>query len=253
MLKAIKTLWQNKVGKISILVLTTVVILVFSSWYIEIFNQDIKYFNGEELIQVRVADGTKYEGSYFGETVQVSVKDANEKTGEILVEYTLPNKLYFRYSVFIEKIDERQGKVRILQDNKEVYNGFYNYSSPVFLYNKDKDPYTDDVVRYIVNNDYYPDDYIPSLSSTAKFAVGHGVEKRGEIYPVIMFFIVLVILLIDIKFPLLFFKLHNFMSVRNPEPSDFYIFMQKIGWYIIYPIFLIILLFMGIMGKNMVK
>lgn len=253
MLKLIKILWKNKVGKIGVLVLITTVIGVFSSWYIKIFNQNIKYFNGGELLQINLVESTKYEGNYLGETVLVNVKNANKKTGEVIVEYILPNNLYFRYSVFIEKVNEDQGRVRILQDNKEIYNGFYNYSSPVFLYNKNKEPYTDDIVRYIVNNEYYPDDYIPSVSSTVKFAVGYGVEKRGEIYPVIMFFIVLVILLIDIKFPLLFFKLHNFMSVRDPEPSDFYIFMQKLGWYIIYPICLIVLLFMGIMGKNVVR
>lgn len=85
-----------------------------------------------------------------------------------------------------------------------------------------------------------------SITSIARFATGHGVEKRGEIIPLIMFFIALAIYLVDMKYPLFFFQLHNSISVKDPEPSEFYLAMQKLGWFVIYPILLVVLLFKGV-------
>jgi hypothetical protein len=203
-------------------------------------------FNGERLIQTKLTDSTQYKGNYLFEPILITVQNSNQNTGEIIVEYNLPNKLYFRYLVYFENTDDNRNKIRILQDNNEIFNGFYDNNSLFNLYINDWEPYFDNEIIVIINNNYYPDNYTPSLSSTAKFATGDGVENRGNIYPIIMFFILLIVYIIDIKLPLFFFTLHNFLSVKDPEPSDFYLFMQKLGWYVINPIILVVLLVIGV-------
>lgn len=242
-----KKIWQNRVGKVILLVLSSIILVIFLIWYITFFNQKVINFNGESLVQTKLDDSTQYKGNYLFDPILITVQNNDQNTEEIIVEYNLPNNLYFKYLVYFEKTQNYGKKIRILQDNKEIFNGIYNNSqSSLYLYTNNMEPYLDDELRIIVNNDYYPRDYTPSLSSIARFATGDGVENRGNIYLIIMFFIVLIIYFIDIKFPLFFFVLHNFMSVKDPEPTEFYLFMQKLSWYVIYPIILVVLLFMGV-------
>ncbi|ABX40895.1 hypothetical protein [Lachnoclostridium phytofermentans] len=244
MFQLFKKIWQNRIGKIILLVLSSIVLVMFLIWYITLFNQKVIYFNGERLIQTKLTNSTQYKGNYLSEPILITVQ--NQNTGEIIVEYNLPNKLYFSYLVYFENGNNYGKKIRILEDNNELFNGIYNNNSPFNLLTNDLEPYFDNDLRVVSNNNFYPGDFKPSLNTTAEFATGNGVENRGKIYPLIMFFVVLIIYFIDIKFPLFFFTLHNFLSVKDPEPTEFYLYMQKLGWYVIYPIFLIVLLFMGI-------
>lgn len=246
MLHLFKKIWQNRIGKVILLVLSSIILVIFSIKYIALFNQKVIYFNGERLIQTKLANSTQYKGKYLYEPILITVQNNNQNTGEIIVEYNLPNRLYFKYLVYVDNTDEYGGKIRIMQDNNEIFNGFYRNNHLLYLFTSDFEPYSVDVLGIVVNSDYYPDDYTPPLRSTARFATGDGVEKRGQIYPLIMFLLVLIVYLIDIKFPLLFFTLQNFLSVKDPEPTEFYLSMQKLRWHVIFPITLVVLLFMGV-------
>lgn len=246
MFQLFKKMWQNRIIKILLLVLSIIILVIFIIWYIALFNQKVITFNGERLIQTELTNSTQYKGEYLSEPILITVQNINQNTGETIVEYNLPNRLYFKYLVYVENTDIYSGKIRIIQDNKEIFNGIYINDQLFYLYTNDLEPYSVDALDILINNDYYPGDYTPPLSSTARFATGDGVEKRGELYPLIMFLIVLIIYLIDLKFPLLFFTLHNSISVKDPEPSEFYLTMQKLNWYVIFPIILVVLLFMGV-------
>jgi hypothetical protein len=50
---------------------------------------------------------------------------------------------------------------------------------------------------------------------------------------------------IDRMFPLFFFKLRHFLDVKDPEPSDLYIAVQRLSWYA-YPVITAILLIAAI-------
>lgn len=54
-----------------------------------------------------------------------------------------------------------------------------------------------------------------------------------------------ILTIIDIKDPMLFFRLNHFLSVRDPEPTDFYISMQKVGW-VVMPLLGIVLMIVAI-------
>lgn len=239
-------IWQNRIAKIILFVLSGFILLIFAIWYLSLFNQKVMNFNGDRLKQIELSDSTQYQGKYLNESILINVQKSKQNTGEIIVEYNLPNKLYFKYNVLIETIDNFRGKIKIFQDNKELFNGIYDNKQTFYLYINNSEPYLRDMLSVVVSNNHYPDNYTPPLSSIARFATGHGVEKRGEIIPLIMFFIVLAIYLVDIKYPQFFFLLQNLISVKDPEPSEFYLAMQKLGWFVIYPILLVVLLFKGV-------
>jgi len=71
------------------------------------------------------------------------------------------------------------------------------------------------------------------------------VEFRGQIPFLLMALIILLITWVDIKFPLFLFTLRHFMSVEDPEPSEFYLMMQKLSWYVL-PIIALGLMVMAI-------
>lgn len=68
---------------------------------------------------------------------------------------------------------------------------------------------------------------------------------RGELGYLILAILIFVLTLIDIKYPLLFFNLKYMFSVKDPEPSEFYISMQQISW-IVMPIIGLILLIVAV-------
>lgn len=246
MLPLFEKVWKSKISKIILISLGGILLIVFAFWYLSLFNQKMMNFNGDQLVQTDYTDSTQYKGKYLSESILINVQKDKQNTGEIMVEFNLPNRLYFEYHVFLEKMDDFRGKIRILQENKEIFNGIYDKNQPFYLYNNISEPYLGDMLTAVINGDYYPKDYTPSLTSIARFATGHGVEKRGDFIPLVFFFITLIIYIIDIKFPLFFFQLQNSLHVKDPEPSDFYLVMQKLGWYVVYPLIMIILLFKGI-------
>ena len=246
MLHLFEKIWQNRIAKIILFVLSGFILLIFAIWYLSLFNQKVMNFNGDRLKQIELSDSTQYQGKYLNESILINVQKSKQNTGEIIVEYNLPNKLYFKYNVLIETIDNFRGKIKICQDNKELFNGIYDNKQTFYLYINNSEPYLRDMLSVVVSNNHYPDNYTPPFSSIARFATGHGVEKRGEIIPLIMFFIVLAIYLVDIKYPQFFFLLQNLISVKDPELSEFYLAMQKLGWFVIYPILLVVLLFKGV-------
>ena len=62
------------------------------------------------------------------------------------------------------------------------------------------------------------------------FAMEPDIVHRGSwaVWGVTLFISLLTA--VDIAFPLAFFYLRYSFSVNNPEPSDFYLSMQKVGW-----------------------
>ena len=73
----------------------------------------------------------------------------------------------------------------------------------------------------------------------AYFADGPALTARGSwgLYFIMVLFTLLVML--DVAFPRLLFYLQHCCDVRDPEPSDFYLAMQKVSW-AVYPFLLLL-------------
>lgn len=245
----IKKIWKMKYRKKVILSLGGIILILFSIWYLYLFNQKVIRFNDRYLRQIKLAETIQYKGNYLLEPIQIIVQktEQNQETSQTIVEYYLPNDLYFKYFVFIDTINEYKQKIKILENDTEIFNGFY-LSSSEFLYTDTMQPYIPNNSIIVKDGNYYPysKDYKPSLYFTVALAKEDIVKTRGNIGPMILFVLTAILFFIDIKFPLFFFHLNLFLTAKNPEPTDFYIAIQKFSWYIIFPIILGIYLFLGL-------
>ena len=74
------------------------------------------------------------------------------------------------------------------------------------------------------------DDYTPSNLFVVNVAYGQNLAYRGSIGLFAMMLLATICMAVDILFPELWFQLKHILDVRDPEPSDFYIAMQRLGW-----------------------
>ncbi|WP_339366025.1 hypothetical protein, partial [Vallitalea maricola] len=71
-------------------------------------------------------------------------------------------------------------------------------------------------------------DYKVPLINVVELSLRDNEQKRGAGHLVFLAFFLFGITIFDYKYPLFFFNLKHILSVRDPEPSDFYIFCIKI-------------------------
>ena len=70
------------------------------------------------------------------------------------------------------------------------------------------------------------------------FLEGPEVVHRGSIGLYVLMVAMTLLLMLDVAHPLVLFKLQHMLDVRDPEPTEFYLGMQRVGW-VIYPVLLL--------------
>ncbi|MBB6217153.1 hypothetical protein HNQ80_003259 [Anaerosolibacter carboniphilus] len=214
--------------------------------YFKTFFTTGVYFDDTFLKKEAEGSDTHYVGkSKHGDFHHITVKKGIDQQSGVDVIYRLPNDLNKKYTVTfrdavnleigIESIKNEEGNI--------IFEGEYSKNMP-FLFDKNGDPLME--YDYIIDEEIsYNADYRIPLKNVVDFSTFSNETIRGR-FELLMFAIILFVLTaIDIKFPLFFFMLKNFLHVRNPEPSDLYITMQRISWYM-YPIIGIILMIAAI-------
>ena len=118
------------------------------------------------------------------------------------------------------------------KDGNIIFEGEYKKGSD-FLFQKNGRPIMDSNIQILVEGkNLYNKGYKISLKNVADLASFANDTIRGRWDLMTIALILFGLTLIDNKFPLFFFTLKHFVNVRDPEPSDFYILMQRISWYI---------------------
>lgn len=77
------------------------------------------------------------------------------------------------------------------------------------------------------------------LSDLAQLAAGDNLHYRGSWQWFFFISVLAGLLSLTVAFPMAWFKLNHFLSVRDPEPSDFYLAMMKVEWVLV-PVLLLI-------------
>ena len=77
------------------------------------------------------------------------------------------------------------------------------------------------------------------FTSLARLAAGDNVHYRGSWQWFFFISVLAGLLNLTVAFPMAWFKLNHFLSVRDPEPSDFYLAMMKVEWVLV-PVLLLI-------------
>lgn len=86
-----------------------------------------------------------------------------------------------------------------------------------------------DDIRVVVNGEYTQEDLQPSCQWLYNVAVGGRRETRGDVSFLVPMAMLAILLVLDVKWPRLFWTLRHGLEVSGGEPSEWYFTCQKIG------------------------
>jgi hypothetical protein len=193
-----------------------------------------------------IASDTHYLGKDEYGSLHIIVKGKKNEHKSSEVTFRLPGDLNFNYTVnFIDKNYWDTGIDSIVDQNGSIlFEGGDNGNTNILIRNNNKRPIFEDpksTRSYVVRDKYYK----ISPKAISDLAYGDIARFRGNFEILFVAIIFFVVTIIDINFPLFFFKLNHFLSVRDPEPSEFYLTMQRASW-VIMPLIGIILLILAV-------
>jgi len=221
-------------------------VIVVVSFYFKVFFTTGVYFDDTFLKKEVENSESHYIGKSIYGDISIIVKGLKNKQNSAKVIYRLPNDINMQYTVSFENTSNRNLSIVSVKDEKGniIFEGKYNKDSP-FLIDNNGEPLMD-YGQIIVNEENpYNEGYTIPIKNVVDMATFSNDTIRGRYEYLILAAILFIFTAIDIKFPLFFFNLRHFLNVRDPEPSDFYIAMQRIGWYV-YPAIGVVLMIAAI-------
>lgn len=193
-----------------------------------------------------------YEGKLDGEPARFTVSPAGE------VFYQWGDYSYGPWQVrvdpaaFPETLGEHDGEnnfgLEISLGGAVLFRGGYISGGYFLLYGEDGEPVSDgisfavtggnpNIVVSVDGRELTQEElYEPSLSTLARIVLAPELTHRGNVWLYLAVTLLAVFNCFQICFPHLFFRLFLWSRVRNiddVEPSDWYIAMEKLEWFIL--------------------
>lgn len=243
----LKQLSKNKTFKITLIIILVITIFL----YFKAFFTLGVYFNDTFLKKEVINEETHYMGkSKYGDIyiiVKGKLNEFDESKTEVI--YNLPNNNIQRFTVYYNYKEKWHTGYVEIKDDKEntLFEGRYNKGS-LFLYDKNNEPLMAEYIQSVTGNDEkvtYGTYYRVPFKNIAEFSFLEKDTLRGNVEMMLYGIILLIIFIIDIKSPLFFFTLSHFLYVKDPEPSELYIAIQRISW-VIYPTIALTMLILAI-------
>lgn len=225
-------------------------IAILSLIYLKVFFQEGIIYNEVFLIREESPQGSNFQGKSKWGKINIITKGDYLKDHKVSLEYKLPNGNISNYDVEFN-FDERRNmhKIKIL-DNKgnNIFNGFYISGSSFYLLDEAEEIVFPETINSFLEYEPkipYNSTYKITPYNIVGLATQNDLDIRGD-YPSLFFAIVLLtITFIDVKYPLFFFNLDTFLNIKDAEPSEFYLKMQRIRW-LIFPLISLVLLISSI-------
>lgn len=244
---AIERIKQIFSKKKYIIILLSILLLLILAIYFKTFFTTGAYFEDTFLKKEVISFDNHYIGKSVYGDIHITVKGIENKHKSADVIYRLPNSINKQYTVNfkdasnwglgIENIEDENGKI--------IFDGEYKKGDR-FLFDKSGKPLLEGSIRFRMDGvNPYKNGYKISLLNIVKFASFEKDGIRGDAELLMLAILLLVLVTIDIRFPLFFFTLSHFLDVKDPEPSDFYIMMQRISW-VAYPLIAMVLMIASI-------
>lgn len=237
------------IEKYNKLIKVAIIILIFLSLiYLRFFFQKGILYDDVFLVQKKTSEGIDFQGKSRWGNLKLTVKDDHLKEGNIIVDYHLPNNIHNKYEVeFTEVMPNYKQKVKITDRTGQViFKGFYTANSGfIFLTDELEEIVFPELHFDIIENppkNPYDSSYEITPYNIINLATKRNLGIRGKGQPFVFAILLLIITAIDIKYPLLFFRLDTFLNVEDAKPSEFFLTMQKIGWFAMPFISLILLI-----------
>lgn len=217
--------------------------------YLTLFMQKGIVFENKFLRRINVENGIEYRGTVQMEPVTITLQGDLSNSDSASITYRIGDWYNKTFTVNAFPRDYHEIRVTIYKGNVINYDGVYRPNDMVALWGEDGLPDMGEI-KVIFNNDIFYDKntYEVSNYDVVKTAFQDNISIRGNGLLLFFAIIILAITAIDIRWPLLFFRVQHAMSVYNPEPSDFYLGMQKIGW-VVMPVIALGLLIASLLIK----
>lgn len=123
---------------------------------------------------------------------------------------------------------ENSSHVEIYREERLLFSGGAQGEAGDALLWKDSGGLADDI-RVVVNGEYTQEDLQPSCQWLYNVAVGGRRETRGDVSFLVPMALLAILLVLDVKWPRLFWQLRHGLEVSGGEPSEWYFACQKIG------------------------
>ena len=229
-----KVIYRNEYHK-KLLVL---IILVIVFLYFKIFFSIGVFYDETFLKRKFVSNERHYIGSNEYGTIDIAVKFDVDNQNTKSVVFNFPNNSPKEYIINYNK-DNLVGTIKN-ENEKIIFEE--NYDTVTNVMGQGAKFITDNTEIRVKKSDNNIGYYYISIRDIVSFSKASHEEIRGDVGLLIGSIFLATFYFIDLVYPLFFFKVKHILSVRNPEPSDLYIKIQKISWYI-YPFIIFIMLF----------
>ena len=203
-------------------------------------------FEGGLLRRTETEESVIYNGKVRGEQVEITVRAAG--SGNLTeVDFRIGNRIQddCTLETGLPPIQAEQlgpvEHIRITKNDILLFEGGYDPEYGMGWYDLDGnwDPFAMSVSYSSTAGDDYWEHYETDRGTILSFARGPQLVSRGSwmLYFTMLLFSGL--LALDAAFPLVIFHLQHMCDVKDPEPSDFYLGMQRAGW-CVYPFLILI-------------
>lgn len=149
--------------------------------------------------------------------------DITSAPGETDVQFCLDD-VPTRYRI----CTENSSHVEIYREEQLLFSGGAQGEAGDALLWKDSGGLADDIC-VVVNGEYTQEDLQPSCQWLYNVAVGGRRETRGDVSFLVPMALLAILLVLDVKWPRLFWQLRHGLEVSGGEPSEWYFTCQKMG------------------------
>lgn len=206
--------------------------------------------DGALLRPTETAEGVTYTGKLRGEQVSIFVRTESDTVTVITCETEGGGSDVYRMEYPLEPIRAADGFAR-----GEMVNGIRITKNGTLLFagGYDRESSPDQGLWYDADGRWDQDVYFSASTGSDAGTGALELEKqdvmrlandpeltaRGSWLYYFLMLICSLVLALDAAFPLALFYWRHMCDVRDPEPSDFYLTMQRIGW-VVYPILILL-------------
>lgn len=211
-----EAIYTNRILRIIIASILIALIVL----YFRVFFAPGIYFEDIFLKQSVIDSEIHYVANRSYGDYKIIVKGLRDNDSSAVVIYSLPNDINREYTVNFSDASNWSLGIDNIQDKDGIviFNGVYNTDS-----------------KFLTTKSTHTLDYRVTLKNIVDLAYSSNVTIRGQYRGLFMALLLFTVTAIDIKYPLFFFNLKHYITVREPEPSEIYITIQRISW-VLYPI-----------------
>ena len=210
--------------------------------------EGVKFEEGFLRVSAQADDpaATVYAGKVQGERVKITVTDCpDEQRTEVEVQVGDRVHDVCAVETGLPPIQAEQlgpvEHIRITRNGQLLFEGGYTAEHDMGWYDLEGNwaPFSSLEATFRTSGENYWDSYKTSAGTILAFARGPERTARGSwmLYFTMLLFSGL--LALDAAYPLALFRWQHMCDVKDPEPSDFYLGMQRAGW-CVYPFLLLI-------------